>query len=328
MIGHVRSLPDQVRAGWRAGVAIDPGPANRVVFAGMGGSAIAADVFCAFARDRSEVPLEVVRGYEPPAYLGEGDALVAVSYSGGTEETLRAAQIALRKGCRVVAVTSGGPLRDLTRAHGAPLVSVPSGMPPRAAFGLLFGSVAGLARGWVAREASEGVDSAAAHLERLRTTLDVDVPASRNPAKAIARWLRGRTAVVYGPPPYGPVALRWKTQINENAKVHAFAGAFPEMDHNEIEGWAHDPAVQRFAPILLRERDEAPEMRRRIDATRAILARRARVREVRDDGDSLLARLLGTLFLGDYASVYLAALLRRDPTTTSAIKGLRQKLAR
>ena len=328
MLAHIRSMPDQLRQGDRAGRSVDPGEARRVAFAGMGGSAIAADVFCAFARDRAQVPLEVVRGYEPPAYLGEGDVLVAVSYSGATEETLSAAQIALRKGCRLVAVTSGGRLRDLARAHGAATAEVPPGLPPRAAFGHLFGAIVGLARAWVPAEAAADLESAAGHLERLRASYDPEVPILRNRAKALARAIRGRTAVVYGPPPYGPVALRWKTQLNENAKVHAFAGTVPEADHNEIVGWSYDPAARRFVPIVLRDRDESPDMERRLDATREIIGRKVKVHEVRQDGDTLLGRLLGTLLLGDYASLYLAILLGRDPTPTAPIDELKRRLAR
>lgn len=328
MLAYVRSLPDQLRRGYRAGGTVDLGSARRVAFAGVGGSAIAADVYCGFARDRSDVPLEVVRGYEPPAYLGEDDAFVAVSYSGETEETLSAAQIALRKGCRVATISSGGRLRALAEAHNLPRVEVPPNLPPRAAFGHLFGAVAGLARGWTFRDVRDELEPAAAHLERLRTRYDAEVGATRNPAKSIAGWVRGRTAVVYGGPAYAPVAARWKAQLNENAKVHAFAGALPEADHNEVVAWAGDAAARRFAPILLRDREELPELRRQIDATRGLLRRRARVREVEDDGETLLARLLGTVLLGDYASVYLAVLLGRDPTPTTAIAALKRKLAR
>ena len=328
MLEHVRSTPDQLREGYRVGTSAEAGEAHRIAFAGVGGSAIAADVFCAFARDRSQVPLEVVRHSEPPAYLGEGDLLVAVSYSGATEETIGAAQIALRKGCTLVAITSGGRLRDLARAHAATVLEIPAGLPPRAAFGHLFGAILGLGRSWLDADLSADPESAANHLEQLRGSCDPEVPESRNPAKAIARAIRGRTAVVYGAPPYGPVALRWKTQLNENARVHAFAGAFPEADHNEIVGWSYDAAARRFLPIILRDRDESPEMRRRLDATRDLLGRKVKVREVRDDGKTLLARMLGTLLLGDYASVYLAVLLGRDPTPTAPIAELKRRLAR
>ncbi len=328
MLAHIQSTPDQLRQAYRAGRSLAIGEARRVAFVGMGGSAIAADVFCGLARDRSPVPLEVVRDGEPPPYLAEEDVLVAVSYSGDTQETVRAAQIALRKGCRLIAVISGGKLRDLARAHGAAIVEVPPGLPPRAAFGHLFGAILGLASGWLPPEFGGGLESAARHLERLRFSYDPGVPAARNRAKALARAIRDKTAVVYGAPPYGAVAFRWKTQLNENAKVHAFAASLPEANHNELVGWSGDPAAHRFVPVLLRDPEETADVAARLDLVRAIIGRRAKVREVRDDGETRFARVLGTLFLGDYVSLYLAVLLGRDPTPTPPIGELKRRLAR
>jgi len=328
MLGHVRSMPDQLRQGYAAGHAVEPGDARHVAFVGMGGSAIAADVFRGLARDRSLIPIEVVREPEPPAYLGEEDLLVAVSYSGDTRETLNAAQIGLRKGCRLIAVGSGGRLRELARSHGAPTVDVPPGLPPRAAFGHLFGAIVGLAREWAPPDFGAELAGAADHLARLCSVCDPSAPVPRNPAKAVARAIRGKIAVVYGAPPYGPVAVRWKTQLNENAKVHAFAAALPEAGHNELVGWSGDPAPRRFLPVLLRDPQEDRDAAARLNAIRGIIDRRANVREIRDDGETVFARVLGSLLLGDYVSLYVALLLGRDPTPTLPIQELKRRAGR
>lgn len=330
MAGIVASLPEQLLEGSRAAerAHIEAGDANRVFVAGMGGSAIAGDIFVSWAADRIKLGMEVVRGYALPATAGERDILIAVSYSGETEETLSTVSAAVKTGCRVVAITSGGRLEALCRGRGDLVIRVPPGLPPRGAFGYLFGALPSVAEDWVYGDLGNELERAAAHLVRLRHEFLPERPMKSNPAKALALKLRNKTPIVYGAPPYGPVATRWKTQCNENAEVLAWASQFPEADHNEIVGWGGDPNARRFLPILFRDRDETPEMRRRLDATREIIERTTTLHEVRDRGETLLSRMLGTLFLGDFMSVYLAVLRGVDPMPVKPIMDLKRKLAR
>src|SRR6266566_128983 len=127
----IASLPDQISAGaiWATGKPRPPArEARRIFLVGMGGSAIAGDVFAAWVADRCKVPIQVVRDYRLPAYARSEDLLVAVSYSGNTEETMSAAMQGMQHGCRMVAVTSGGSLRDLARKKRVPIVDVPTGL--------------------------------------------------------------------------------------------------------------------------------------------------------------------------------------------------------
>jgi glucose/mannose-6-phosphate isomerase len=208
------------------------------------------------------------------------------------------------------------------------VVRVPPGLPPRGAFGYLFGALPSVAEDWVYGDLGNELERAAAHLTRLRPEFLPERPVKSNPAKALALKLRNKTPIIYGAPPYGPVATRWKTQCNENAEVLAWASQFPEADHNEIVGWGGDPNARRFLPILFRDKDETPEMRRRLDATREIMERTTTLHEVRDRGETLLSRMLGTLFLGDFVSVYLAVLRGVDPMPVKSITDLKKKLAR
>jgi glucose/mannose-6-phosphate isomerase len=269
-----------------------------------------------------------VRGYTLPATATDRDIVIAVSYSGDTEETLSTVVAAVKTGCRVLAITSGGRLGSLCRERGDDVITVPPNLPPRGAFGYLFGALPSLATDWVYGEPGGELERAAAHLARLRPGLAPETPTTSNPAKALAMKLRTKTPIIYGAPPYGPVATRWKTQCNENAEVLAWSSAFPEADHNEIVGWGGDPNARRFLPILFRDRDEMPQMKRRLDATREIMARTVNVHEVRDRGETLLGRMLGALFLGDFVSVYLAVLRGVDPMPVRPISDLKKKLAR
>lgn len=335
MLDLVAALPDHLLESFRSARALrfDGSGVNRVFLAGMGGSAIAGDVFASWAGPRSAKEMRVVRDYLLPPGAGTGDLLIAMSYSGNTEETLSVVADAHRLGVRVVAVTSGGRLEGVAADRGDAIVRIPSRLsplgtfgPPRAAFGHLFGALPALCEAWIPGDLQEDVERACAHLRRLRRRYDPTTPRNKNRAKEVAERIGSRTPVVYATAPYGPVAKRWQTQFNENAKALAWASAFPEADHNEIVGWDRDAAVRRFVPIFLRDRDETPEMRRRLNATRDLL-RRARVVEVRDRGGTLLSRILGTLLLGDFASVYLACLRKHDPAEVTIIDRLKARLS-
>ena len=326
----IGSLPEQLSQGMRSGLALtaDLKAARRVFLLGMGGSGIAGEVFAAWVADRAKVPIQALHDYRLPSYATPGDLLIVVSYSGDTEETLAAAAEGMKLGCSLVAVTSGGRLAQLARSSRLPLVEVPQGLPPRGAFGHLFGILPSLASDWVYGDLRGELERAIVHLKDLRAHLAPDVPIKSNRAKALAQRIKGRTPIVYGAPPYGPIAKRWQTQLNENAKVVAFASALPEADHNELVGWCMDSSAKRFVPILLRDPDETPEMKRRLDATAVLMNRATKVEQVEDDDEQLLGRMLGSLYLGDYVSLYLAVLRGEDPKPVPPIVELKERLAR
>lgn len=325
----IASLPEQLAAGIQSGTAarVPTNDIQRIFIVGMGGSAIGGEVFRSWVADRSKVAIQVVRDYRLPAHARPEDLVVAVSYSGNTEETLGATTQGIKLGCRIVAITSGGTLRELGRANGFPVLAVPAGLPPRGAFGYMFGVLAGIGGAWTVGEIRGDVALAIEHLRRLRTDLRPESPLRSNRAKALALRLRAAVPVIFGAPPFTSIAKRWQTQLNENAKVLAFVSSFPEADHNELVGWVEDPRARNYRPILLRDQDEAPDLQRQLDITVSLMSKRVKVDQVRDDGETLLSRMLGTLYLGDYVSLYLAALRRVDPLVLKPIQTLKKRLA-
>ena len=326
----IASFPEQLADGIRRGLGMpaDLANATRVFIVGMGGSGIAGDVFAAWVADRSRIPIHPIHAYRLPSYAKPGDLLIAVSYSGDTEETLAATAQGIKLGCRLVAVTSGGALAKLAHDVGAALVEVPAGLPPRGAFGHLFGILPSIGAEWVYGDLRGELERATVHLRDLREHLRPQSPLKRNRAKLLATRLKGTTPIVYGAPPFDAIAKRWQTQLNENAKMLAFSSSLPEADHNEIIGWASDTGARRFSAIILRDADETPEMHRRLDATAVLFGRHARVEQVHDDDDQLLGRMLGALFLGDFVSLYLATLRRVDPLPVEPIRELKERLRR
>ena len=336
MLRLVEALPDQVVPGYEMGRrAVPRRPAagfTAVVVAGMGGSAIGGDLLKAVAADFCTVPVEVVRDYHLPAYVGPRTLVIISSYSGNTEETLAALEEAAKAGASIVALTSGGRLGDRAAQQGWPVARIPSGIPPRAALGYsLFAAVGILEAADLLPEMRETLDTVVAALRAVQERAGMRQPWRSNPAKQEALQLIDVIPVLYGSSGIGAaVAYRWKTQFNENAKHPAYWTHLPELDHNEVVGWEAPPpgVVGRLRVIFLRIGDESPRMVTRFEATRRIIEGRAgSLTEFIGEGDNHLARAMALLHLGDYISFYLAIAKGVDPTPVRFIDRLKAELA-
>ena len=322
MLDDVLAQPDQVEdALWRfesAGVPARAMPGGLVV-AGMGGSAIGADLAAAAIGDRARRPLRVVRGYGLEPWAGPDALVLCASYSGDTEETLACYAAAGELGAPRVALTTGGELGRLAREDGVPVIGVPSGMQPRAA--VIYMTVAALE----CAATCGAAPSLRAEIEAAPATLRSVTGAEEEP-RAIAAMLRDRIAVVYGGGRTAAPGRRWKTQLNENAEVPAFAAELPEADHNEVCGYA---AGAPLAAVFLDDDRLDPRLRRRIDVTAELLAESgAPTHRVAARGETAVERVLSLVTLGDLASVDLALLRGVDPTPVEAITRLKARLAR
>lgn len=335
MAALVEALPEHVEQSlartdaspWRLPAA-DP---DLVAVGGMGGSAIAAELTGALYRDALPRPWLVVRDYRWPACVGSRSLVVLSSNSGNTEETLSLEAGARERGVPAVAIASGGELAARAAARGLHLQAVPSGMPPRAA---LFHGWVPLTRlasalGWVADPAPAWRE-AAAGMREARSRLGPASAGPANAAKQLARDCHGRLVFLYAAAgPVEAVALRWRQQLNENAKLPAHSAAVPELNHNEIVGWQSAGALQRgSAVVVLRDREDSAEATLRLDLTAEYAARQgAAVHEVRSNGESRLARLASLVQFGDYFSLYLALLGGVDPVDITSIDEFKKRLA-
>jgi glucose/mannose-6-phosphate isomerase len=299
---------------------------------GMGGSAIGGDVVGALLEGELRVPLTVIRDYDVPAHVGPSTLVFVSSYSGNTEETLSAYRAAHERGARIVCSTTGGEVARLASERGHDRVTIPGGLPPRAA--LAYGFVPMLvilARiGLVDDPADRLADAVAVAEENVRL-FGLDVPLASNEAKAVAAWLATGVPVIYGASPVtAAVATRWAGQIAENGKTVAHVNVLPEMNHNEIVGWGGPGAFEgKGRVVFLRDADDHPRVSRRIDLTRdEIDATGAEIREVESRGLTRLGRMLSLIGIGDFVSFYLAMLNDVDPTPVAPIDRLKQALAK
>ncbi len=333
MWGAAAGLPEQVEAA--VGTARDlPGlPAREqvenVVVLGMGGSGIAGDVLVAVAAPFMPVPVSVVKGYEPPDYVGTGSLVFAISFSGNTEETIEAATGAFEAGASLVVVAGGGQLVQLASEWEVPVVPVPGDIPqPRAALGAMaVPPLVALEGIGLFPGALQWVDQAVDQLSRRRDELIR--PGSR--AEVIARQIGRTIPLVHSSQAIGSAAaLRWKAQINENAKCPAFVNVYPELCHNELAGWGqHGDATRQLITLVnLRHDAEHPQVARRFELVDAVLREVvADIIEVRAAGEGDLAQLLDLALVGDFVSLHLAGNEGIDPGPIPVLEDLKYQLA-
>ncbi len=303
---------------------------EKILVAGMGGSAIGGDLLRSWLSDFSPIPIDVSRDYRLSNYVDEKTLVFVVSYSGNTEETLSSFVEAVERRCMVVAITSGGQLLMLCKQLAIPVVELPSGIPPRTALPyLFFPLIVVLKKMKIIDGKSVEISEAITVLSKVREQIQPETPFSRNIAKQIALKVKGTIPVIYGFRHYSGVAARIKDQFNENSKVPAKCDVFPELNHNEIVGWQGSKKLTgNFSVILLRDLDEPLEIKARIDLTKKlVLKKKVRViLELYGQGKFTLARMLSAIYIGDFVSIYLAILNNTDPTPVEIVTKLKSEL--
>ncbi len=327
MLVLTMGLPNQLVAGARAACVARLGRTGRfasVAVAGMGGSGIGARIVQGLLLDECRLPVYVCNDYDIPAAVSAKTLFVAVSYSGNTEETLSAYAQARKRGCRIIAITSGGELGRSATAYGYPVIPVPAGMPPRAALGHLFSTLlVCLERLKVCASHQPGLEEAVRLMRARRKSW-------LGRARTIAKHVDGRLPVVYSTSRMlDAVADRWRCQFNENAGVLCHSNSFPEHNHNEIMGMGRPKHPGRNVVVIaLLDRETHPRTRYRLESVLDI-TEKAYYLAMRQEseGRSRLARIFSLILLGDLVSVELARLAGKDAMEIKRIDELKRRMA-
>jgi glucose/mannose-6-phosphate isomerase len=336
MLAEIENLPDQLARAWALGQSL-PLPQfsgiTRVVISGMGGSAIGADLLAGYAAEECPVPVSVQRDYGLPAFAsGRETLLIASSHSGDTEETLDAFEQAVKRGCSLMVISTGGKLVERAAAVGCPIWRFSHAGQPRAAVGFSFGLLlAVFVRLGLLPAQADLVAGAVGAMKTQQEQLRADVHAAQNPAKRYAGQLVGRWVTIIGSGVLATVARRWKGQINELAKAPANFEFLPEADHNTLAGIVN-PAEELLMPhtmtLFLNAASDRPRNR-----LRAILTRQAFMIEGLNtdaymaQGETSLAQMWTAIHFGDYMAYYLAVAYSIDPTAVEALSSLKAALA-
>lgn len=304
------------------------GPKN-VIIAGMGGSAIGGELVKDYTRATAKASLEISREYNLPDYADENSLVILASYSGDTEETLSTFVDAINRKCMIFCVSSGGNLLKYAQKLSLPHLKVKGGMQPRAALPhMLLPMLKCMEKLGMApklgKELAEGIEL----LEKVSIDNAPEKPANENFTKTLAVNLNGVIPVVYGFGLYRGVALRFKQQFNENSKLPAKWEYFSELNHNETMGWESAKDLAKcFGVVFLRDKAEPVEINSRIEITKSLMQpTMLKMYDVWAQGEGNLAKMLSTILVGDFVSVYLAMLRNIDPTPVSTVTVMKEKI--
>ncbi len=327
MLGEIDGLPDQLASAYQLGMKHDlPDWKNfrQVVIAGMGGSAIGADLLASYCASLAPLPVTVHRDYSLPLFArGQETLVICSSHSGNTEETLDAFEAARNAGCRVIVVCTDGELAKRAREKKIPLWTFEHTGQPRAAVGFSFGLLLAMFQrlGFISDQSKEMEDAVEA-MKRIQQHLKADVPAVKNPAKRYAGQLMGRWVTFMGSGLLTTVARRWKGQINEIAKAGANFEFLPEADHNTLAGTMNPQETlnAHTMTLFLRAPSDHPRNRLRSDLTRkAFMLEGMNTDYVDARGNTPLAHMWTLILFGDYMAYYLAMGYDVDPTPIQAL---------
>ena len=337
MLGLISTFDEQCKCAYKIGKTFNASKPenqiNNILLAGLGGSAIGADIIRVYLQNELKVPMVVWRNYRLPDFVGKDTLLFCVSYSGNTEETLSSFRDGLKKEAFIITVGSGGKLKELSLKNGLRHIEIPSGFPPRQAVGYI--SIIILAvlaeMGFIEDKKSE-IEELYTSLSEVRDReIGIEVPRSKNIAKTLAGELFGKYCVVYGTgDSTESVSIRWRSQFAENSKSLSSSHIFPEMNHNEISGWEFPKAMlKNFKVVMLRDRNDCIGTQKRIEISKSIIKKSGvEVFEFEREENSLLARLFALILIGDFVSFYLAILNGIDPTPVKRIDYLKAQVAK
>ncbi len=332
----LKDFPNQIRQAIQLGEdanieGFDSDNISNIIICGMGGSAIGGDLIRSYTYYLSDIPVFVNRNYTLPGFAGENSLVIISSYSGGTEETLSAYKEAIERGCRIICISSGGEVEKKSIENDNFFIKIPGGLQPRCALGFsFFVSYITLCRlGFFSYDKNEFL-KIISNIET-KSKIYSDFTSINNNALDIAGYLQHKLPVIYSSSDVlDTVNLRWRCQLNENAKQLAFGNFYPEMNHNELVGWEQNEHIlNKIVVVYLQDKSDIDRIMLRMSITEEIFEKHADSLIVLDgEGDTKLERIFDLIYLGDWVSYHLAILQKIDPTPVNVIGYLKDKLSK
>ncbi|MFN4227348.1 MAG: bifunctional phosphoglucose/phosphomannose isomerase [Candidatus Ratteibacteria bacterium] len=324
MFSLLKNFPQHCFEGYNFSVPEIKKNFEKIIFTGMGGSAIAGDVMKVLIEDVAEIPVFVIRDYSLPRYIDSKTLIIVESYSGNTEETIYAYKNANEKKCLIICISSNGEIEKLANSDHNLFIKIPSGMPPRCAFGYLFFSVY---KFFVQLNMLPPLEKQ--FFQKVENWVEKFLPYNENnKAIEIAKKIHKNVLLIYSENRLFPGILRWKTQIAENSKNFSFINVLPEMNHNEIMSFYFPKLfLNRIIALFIISGIENQRVKKRIEITSNIISQKVKeVLKLNIEGDTLLEKLIYLIILGDWISYYLAIFNRVDPTEIKEINILKEEM--
>lgn len=299
---------------------------SNIIVSGLGGSAISADLMRNFLGDELSVPYIVNRNYNLPKFANKNTLFIASSYSGNTEETISALHQAIKLGCKIVCITTGGEVEEIARMNNLSCIKVQPGFQPRYALGLSFFS---LLKVFQEIKLIGNQNSVVEKILSNWKTNGSKFTKEGNEAITFAESLVGFIPVIYSvSDSTNSVGYRFKCQVNENAKLHAFHHEIPEMNHNEIIGWESYQEKQFHAKIVnIVDETYHSQIQKRFSILKDIFSKTGvEIISIKSNEENFKVRLLDLIYLADWISYYLGVLRGFDPSEIDNIHTLKEKL--
>lgn len=255
--GFTEQLKEAIEIGRSAELTPQHHDIRNVVIAGLGGSGIGGSIVSELVHDKMKVPIVLCKAYHLPEFVNEHTLLITCSYSGNTEETIHALEDGMNRMAKIVCITSGGSMKKIADKAAIDSIIIPGGMPPRACLGYSMLQILYILFHYrlIDLGFEEGVKSAIKLLDKNEKKI-------RKEAVRVAKKLNKKTPVIYGCAGYEGAAVRFRQQLNENAKVLCWHHVIPEMNHNELVGWTQKG---KYAVVFLRNENDYERNQMRID---------------------------------------------------------------
>ena len=313
-------LSQALKIGSNCSFKLSKSPIKNIVICGMGGSGIGGTILKENVKDICSVPVIICKDYFIPSFIDKGTLFIASSYSGNTEETLHALDSAIEKKAQITCVTSGGGLLALAKQQSLNYIVIPSGKPPRAMFGFSFIQLFfilnqyGLINNSFIKEVKESIDNIKNNEQKIM-----------DEAKVILKNLYGKIPVIYSSPLLAGVSVRFRQQLNENAKVLAWHHTIPEMNHNELVGWRNKN--ETLSVVFLNSSFDYKKNKKRMELNlKDISQYTSTIINVSAKGKTLLSETLYLIHLLDWVSLFLANKKNIDPVEVDVIVALKNNL--
>jgi len=322
-------IPNEVKVSKK--ITIKYKKPQNIIITGMGGSAIGGEILQDWLQDKLPIPIQICRDYTLPAYANRNTLVFAISYSGETEETLSAFIDAIRRKCMTITISSGGHLLSFSKKLQIPHVTIPKGLPPRAAIPYVFFPLPiVIGKIHILPNVEKDIKETIWVLKEVGRENSPQILTKTNLSKRLALQLKETIPAIYGFGQFRAIAHRMKTQFNENSKLLSVYDVFPELNHNEAVGWeVSEDLAKKFSVILIRDHDEPPEIKHRIEMTKLLALHKAqKVLEIYARGKGRLAKMFSVLLVGDLVSVFLAILQGVDPAPVKTIDLIKREMNR
>lgn len=319
--GFINQLEQAYEIGLSSNFTVNKKKISNVLLCGLGGSGIGGAIVAKLAQSSAKIPFMVCNDYHIPTFVNNETLVIASSYSGNTEETIAAVKEAQSRGAEIAAVTSGGELKEICELNGFNYILIPGGNPPRTCICLSL-----TAQIFILVKYSILDSSVLNQLKASVLVLKSNNVALKEEANNVAQVLLDKISVIYSVDQYEPISIRFRQQLNENSKELCWHQKFPELNHNEIVGWASGNS--NLAVVILRNKDDYYRTQERIEFMKTVVKQKgASVTEIWSKGNSFLERALYLIYLTDWTSLFIANKKGVDPIEISVIDALKDYLA-